>query len=163
MITEKEGKVAGIFISRDEGGKITEVEDIEAVAGIGLKGDRYYSKQLSTPEEKRRPKKELTLVEFESVEILNKDGRYGTVQPGDLRRNLVTKGVHLNNLTGQTFFVGKVKVKGIELCEPCRHLEKLTGKKIMKPLVHKAGLRAQILEGGIIKKGDRIVVEKAVI
>lgn len=154
------GKLLGIYISQNEGGEITEVPDIEAVAGIGLKGDRNYTSQLNTPKEERSPEKELTLVEQKSVDMLNNSGDFGLIHPGDLRRNLVTKGIDLNSLTGKVFFVGGVKAKGLELCEPCRHLEKLTGKKIMKPLVHKGGLRAQIIEGGVIKKGDQVVVEE---
>lgn len=154
------GKLLGIYISQNEGGEITEVPDIEAVAGIGLKGDRNYTSQLNIPKEKRNPEKELTLVEQKSVDMLNESDNFGIVHPGDLRRNLVTKGIDLNRLIGKVFFVGGVKAKGLELCEPCRHLEKLTGKKIMKPLVHKGGLRAQIIEGGMIKKGDQVVVEE---
>lgn len=158
MSTIIKGKITGIYITPDEGEKIIEVPNVEAVAGIGLKGDRNYTSQLSIPKDKRNPEKELTLVEQKSVNMLNESGEFGTVHPGDLRRNLVTKGIDLNRLIGKVFFVGEVKAKGLELCEPCRHLEKLTGKKIMKPLVHKGGLRAQILESGMIKKGDQIVV-----
>jgi len=156
-MTEK-GTIEGIYIAQHAGGEITGVDQVEAVAGIGLKGDRNYSAQLNRPPEKRKPEKELTLVQQESVDMLNETGDFGTIHPGDLRRNVVTSGVNLNNLTGEVFSVGNVKAKGIELCEPCRHLEKMTGKKIMKPLVHKAGLRAQIIEGGVIKKGDSVKI-----
>jgi len=156
-MTEK-GTIEGIYIAQHAGGEITGVDQVEAVAGIGLKGDRNYFAQLNRAPEKRKPEKELTLVQQETVDMLNETGVFGTIHPGDLRRNVVTSGVNLNNLTGEVFSVGNVKAKGIELCEPCRHLEKMTGKKIMKPLVHKAGLRAQIIEGGVIKKGDSVKI-----
>lgn len=161
MMKEK-GTIEGIYIAQTEGGEIIGVNQVEAVAGIGLKGDRNYFAQLNRPPGKRKPKKELTLVQQESVDMLNESGDYGTIHPGELRRNVVTSGINLNNLTGEIFFIGNIKVKGIELCEPCRHLEKMTGKKVMKPLVHKAGLRAQILEDGVIKRGDSIIVNKPV-
>jgi MOSC domain-containing protein YiiM len=72
------------------------------------------------------------------------------------RRNLLTRGISLNPLVGREFRVGDVKLRGIELCEPCRHLERLTMPGVLKGLVHRGGLRAQILEGGTIRPGDLI-------
>ncbi|MGF1671704.1 MAG: MOSC domain-containing protein [Balneolaceae bacterium] len=154
----KKGIIFGIFITPEAKGEIFEVENIEAVAGIGLKGDRNYYKQQRLSAEKRKPKHELTLVEWESVDELNQSGEFGVIKPEELRRNLVTKGVDLNSLVGKQFLVGDVRAEGLELCEPCRYLEKLTGKKIMKPLIHKAGLRAGILQDGIISKGDQVEI-----
>ena len=154
------GTVTDIFITPEPEGKIFGVESIEAVAGVGLKGDRNYYKQIKLPAEERKPENECTLVELESIEELIQSGEFGTLQPGDLRRNLVTKNIRLNDLVGRVFTIGEVTAKGIELCEPCRHLEKLTGKKIMKPLVHKAGLRAQIIHDGMIYPGDEIKVSQ---
>lgn len=154
------GTITGIFITPEPEGEIFGVESIEAVAGVGLKGDRNYYKQIKLPAEKRKPENECTLVEWESIDELNQSGEFGIIQPYDLRRNLVTKNIHLNDLVGRIFTIGEVTAKGIELCEPCRHLEKMTGKKIMKPLVHKAGLRAQIIHGGMIHMGDEIKISQ---
>ena len=151
------GRITGIFIGEQEGGAIHAVASVEAEAGLGLKGDRSYFKHMNLPAEKRIAENECTLIESESVAELNESGRFGTVHPGDIRRNLVTAGIRLNELVDRTFRVGEVMLRGIELCEPCRHLEKLTGKKIMKPLVHKAGLRASILKSGRIHFNDEIV------
>jgi len=153
------GFVSGIYITQEKSTPLYEVNRVEAVEGLGLKGDRNYIQQLQSTPEERRPENELTLIELESVEYLNREFDMGTFSPGDLRRNIITKNVSLNDLTGKKFKIGEVEAEGIELCEPCRHLEKLTGKPVMKPLVHKAGLRARILKGGIISKGDEILVE----
>jgi len=155
---ETQGTVYGIFITKEEGAPVHGVDQVEAVPGVGLLGDRYYFKQLDRAPDARKPESELTLVEWESVVMLNSKAEYGLVEPGDLRRNLVTKNIRLNELVGKRFTIGGVLAEGIELCEPCSHLEKLTGKKLMKPLVHKAGLRARILQGGLITKGDELTV-----
>ncbi|MDZ7720180.1 MAG: hypothetical protein U5K72_15300 [Balneolaceae bacterium] len=85
------GTVTGIYITPEPEGEISEVESIEAVAGVGLKGDRNYHKQIKLPVEERKPENECTLVEGESVDELNQSGEFGIIQPGDLRRNLVTE------------------------------------------------------------------------
>ena len=76
---------------------------------------------------------------------------------GDARRNIVTRGVALNHLVGKEFTVGNVRIRGIRLCEPCDHLERLTGKPVLKGLLHRGGLRAQILTEGTIHAGDEVV------
>ena len=78
------------------------------------------------------------------------------LQPGQARRNLVTRGVPLNHLVGREFQVGEVVFRGIRLCEPCGHLESLTIKGVKDGLCHRGGLRAQIVRGGIIRAGDII-------
>lgn len=156
---EKKGTVIGIYITPEKSTPTRKVEQVEAVEGIGLKGDRYFKKQLKKNPDQRSPEKELTLIEYESVEMLNQNYDFGEVRAGDLRRNVITQNIRLNPLVGRTFRVGEVVAHGLELCEPCIHLEKLTDKKIMKPLVHKGGIRAKIVKGGIIRNGDNIFVE----
>ena len=73
-------------------------------------------------------------------------------------RNIVTRNVPLNHLVGKEFTIGEVRIRGIRLCEPCDHLQKLTGKKVLKGLIHRGGLRAQILTKGTIRVGDKIQV-----
>ena len=82
---------------------------------------------------------------------------YGVdITPGDARRNLVTRGIPLNHLVGHEFQIGEVKIRGIRLCEPCDHLQRLTGRPVLKELRHRGGLRAQILTQGTIHVGDVI-------
>ena len=148
-----EGSVVGIYIGLDESGPIASQESVEAVAGHGLKGDRYYNEDGWD-----EPKKELTLVEIEAVEGANREYDLD-IQPGDMRRQIVTRGVALNHLVGQEFHVGEVKCRGIKIANPCSHLQKLTGKKVLKTMMHRGGLRAQILESGTIKVGDSVTAE----
>jgi len=155
---DDQGTIFGIFIASEKGAPVHKVDRIEAVAGIGLKGDRNYFKQLHLSEDNRKPENELTLVEWESAEMLNNSPKYGPIEPGDLRRNLVTKNIRLNELVGKIFKIGDVTAEGLELCEPCQYLEKLIAKPIIKPLVHKAGIRARIVTGGIIKKNDSVSI-----
>ena len=76
--------------------------------------------------------------------------------PGESRRNLVTRGVALNHLVGRDFQIGEVKARGIRLCEPCDHLQRVTGRELIKGLRHRGGLRAQILTQGTIRIGDSV-------
>jgi MOSC domain-containing protein YiiM len=81
-----------------------------------------------------------------------------SLEPRETRRNVVTRGVDVNALVGKRFRIGDVECEGVELCEPCRHLESLTKPGIIKGLVHRGGLNADILEGGEISVGDPVVV-----
>jgi MOSC domain-containing protein YiiM len=98
----------------------------------------------------------VTLIEIEAIEALGRD--YDTdLAPGLSRRNIVTRGVALNHLVEREFKVGPVTLRGTRLCEPCSHLEKLTRQGVMRGLVHRGGLRAEIVIGGMIRIGDGIV------
>ncbi len=129
------------------------VSAARAVPGRGLEGDRYFDHKgtFSMPE----PDRELTLIEAEAVEAMKSelDVDYGL---SDSRRNLVTRGVPLNHLVGKEFWIGKVKARGLRLCEPCAHLQKLSHEKVLPGLVHRGGLRAQILSEGMIRVGETI-------
>lgn len=152
------GHVEHIHIAPAESAPLQEVTEIEAVKGVGLIGDRYANHTgLWTDSDIGR---EVTLVEAESLEMLARD--HGIeLRPGETRRNITTRGVALNDLVGEVFQVGEVLMRGTELCEPCQHLTSMVGKPILRPLAHRAGLRAQLLNGGLIRTGDR--VELAVI
>jgi MOSC domain-containing protein YiiM len=125
-----------------------------AVVGRGLEGDRYFD-QVGTYSNRPGPDRELTLIESEAIEALKRDLQI-TLEPKDSRRNIVTKGVPLNHLVGRTFKVGDVTLRGIRLCEPCSYLESLTTQGIEKGLLHRGGLRAQILNDGTIRIGDTV-------
>ena len=100
---------------------------------------------------------DVTLIEAEEIEALARAGI--ELAPGESRRNITTRGIRLNELVGQEFWIGDVLARGIELCEPCTHLVALTGKPLIKPLTHRAGLRADLLTTGRIKIGDRVEVK----
>ena len=127
------------------------IAEVRALPGVGLEGDRYALGQgtFFKPE----PSHELTLIEAEAIEALSRDYLI-QLAPGDARRNLVTRDVPLNHLVGREFFIGEVKIRGIRLCEPCDHLQQLTGQPVIKGLLNRGGLRAQILSEGTIHVGD---------
>ena len=124
------------------------VESVRAVAGQGLEGDRHFHPEGA------RPGHALTLVEAEAVEDVG-------LQPGETRRQVTVRGVRLNDLVGKRFRVGDVDCYGVQLCEPCLHLEELTRPGIIRELAHRAGLNADILTDGTISVGDRITVDGA--
>ena len=147
------GTIESIHIASAAEAATQSVDQAQAIPGVGLEGDRYAKRQGTFY--KPLPDFELTLIESEAVEALKHD--YGVdITPGEARRNLVTRGVPLNHLVGHDFQIGEVKIRGIRLCEPCDHLQRLTGRPVMKGLRHRGGLRAQILTQGIIHVGDVI-------
>ena len=119
------------------------VESVRAVAGKGLEGDRHFHADGAPPGQP------LTLVSAEDVEAVG-------LLPGETRRQVTVRGVDLNSLVGKRFRVGEVECFGVELCEPCRHLEMMTRPGIIKELTHRAGINADILVGGVIRVGDSI-------
>jgi MOSC domain-containing protein YiiM len=121
------------------------VESVRAVSGKGLEGDRYFFADGA------EPGRALTLVEEEAVQDVG-------LSPGATRRQVTTRGVRLNDLIGKRFRVGEVECYGVELCEPCSHLERMTRPGIVKELVHRAGINADILTDGTISVGDELVV-----
>src|SRR5204863_3796048 len=119
-------------------------------------GDRYGA-GIGAAQFKGRPKpeNEVTLIAKEAIEAANDEFNY-TIDHLETRRNLLTEGVPLNDLVGKTFSVGKVVLKGLELCEPCGYLEKRTFEGIKAALKHRGGLRCCVLEGGKIRVGDSV-------
>lgn len=106
-----------------------------------------------------KPDQQVTLIETEALEDLARD--YGiALAPGASRRNLTTRGVALNHLVGRTFRAGAATLRGIELCEPCGHLERLTQAGVKKGLVHRGGLRAEIVGEGVIRVGDTLQADE---
>jgi len=122
------------------------VSSVRAVAGHGLEGDRYFFADGAGSGEA------LTLIEAEAIEDVGLTGAKS-------RRQVVVRGGGLNDLVGKRFRVGDVECEGIELCEPCLHLQKLTRPGIIKDLIHRGGLRADILSGGTISIGDKVLEE----
>jgi len=152
------GVVEAIYIATAAAVPTKAVDAVQAIPGVGLEGDRYALK-LGTFY-KPGPDRELTLIEAEAIDALRRD--YGVeLAAGDARRNLVTRGVALNHLVGKEFTVGDVRIRGIRLCEPCGHLQSLAGKPVVKGLIHRGGLRAQILSEGTIHAGDSVSYDVA--
>ena len=147
------GTVESIHIVSTAQGLPQSVPQATAVPGAGLEGDRY-ALRLGTFY-KPAPDHELTLIEAEAIEALRRDYQV-ELASGEARRNIVTRNVPLNHLVGKQFVIGDVRIRGIRLCEPCDHLQKLTGKPVIKGLLHRGGLRAQILTQGTIRVGDVI-------
>lgn len=132
--------------SRGDGEPVTSANEARAVAGKGLEGDRYFG----TSEDR-----EVSLIEAEAIEALGRDTGL-KLAPGDARRNIVTRGVRLNDLLEKEFAVGEVRLRGLRLSEPCEHLAGLTDQRVLPGLTHRGGLKAQILHGGTIHVGDII-------
>ena len=150
-----EGRVESIHIATTAEAAMRSVAEIRAIAGVGLEGDRYATR-TGTFSAKPKPGRQITLVEAEAIEALERELGLKQV-PGETRRNLITRGVALNHLVGREFRVGAVRLRGHELCEPCGDLARMTGKpQILPGLVHRGGLRAEIIEGGVISAGDLV-------
>jgi MOSC domain-containing protein YiiM len=149
------GSLVAIQIGREAEGRLESVPEVRAIPGQGLEGDRYCRGEGSFSKNPGGGR-QVTLVASEMLDLLRREHGIA-LQPADTRRNLVTQGVALNDLVGQVFQVGSVRMKGVRLAEPCEHLERLTQKGVIKGLVHRAGLRADILDEGVLKVGDEIV------
>jgi len=142
------GRVEAILTAPDAESPLARVDRVEAVAGRGLVSDRYFEGRgtFSGPGHGYQ----LTLVEAEVLDAIDLSWEQG-------RRNIVTRGIALNALVGHRFTIGAAECIGRRLAEPCSHLERLTRPGILRPLVHRAGLRADILRGGTISTGDEVI------
>jgi MOSC domain-containing protein YiiM len=136
-------RIDAIHIRAPGDADVRPIESIRAFAGKGLEGDRYFY------EDGAKPGLALTLIEAGVVADVG-------LRPGQTRRQLTVSGEGLNDLVGRRFRVGEVECYGVELCEPCLHLQELTRPGIIKELVHRAGLNADILSDGIISVGDEV-------
>ena len=145
------GKVYKLGIAADYNKKIQETESIEVITDKGVVGDRHFK-------DYNDPYCQLSLIESENIDYYNT--KYGLNIPyTDFRRNVITKGINLNNLIGKKLQIGNVKVEGIDLCRPCKHLtEMLNQENILKEFLRKGGLRCQILTSSSISIGDKIKI-----
>jgi MOSC domain-containing protein len=142
------GVVEGLLVAPDAEAPLVRVDSAVAIAGRGLQGDRYADGRGTFSGPGRGY--ELTLVEAETLEELG-------IPWERARRNVVTRGAALNPLAGRRFRLGDVECIGRRLAEPCAHLERVSGRGLLRPLVHRGGLRADILVGGTIRLGDALV------
>ncbi len=149
-----QGRIESIHIVAAAGKSPTAVDAVHAVAGHGVGADRYATGEGIKPG-RAGGKRAATLIEAEALEALERDYEV-QIGPGESRRNITTRGIALNHLVGRTFKVGEALLRGVELCEPCNYLESLTRPGVRAGLVHRGGLRAEILESGTIRIGDTI-------
>ena len=144
------GKVLEIGISENKSNKIVNVNDVEAIKGKGLVGEKHFK-------EDNKKRCQITLIEIENINHYNKIT--GTTIPAiNFLRNIVTEGIQLNVLVGKEFFIGTVKVKAHDLCRPCKYLqESLKQQNTVNELLHSGGLRCEILSSGKICVDDQII------
>ena len=148
-----DGRVEGIFLTDTHGDVPRSVDRARAVAGAGLVGNRYYFEHGAAP-----PGRAVTLIAAEGLEAFVEETGI-SVTAAETRRNVLTRGVDVNALVGKRFRVGDVECVGVELCEPCAHLQSMTKPGVLKGLVHRAGLNADVLNDGDIAVGDAVTVD----
>ncbi|HZB81743.1 MAG TPA: MOSC domain-containing protein [Rubrobacteraceae bacterium] len=151
--SESTGTVEVIALAAEAESPMTVVPSVEAVENRGLVGDRYERKEGTFSDPNGRGY-DLTLVEAEALEELAAKGV--ELSPAEARRNLVVRGMALDALIGKRFWVGEVECFGQRRCEPCAHLEGLTRPGVLRGLVHRGGLRADVLSSGEIHTGDSV-------
>jgi MOSC domain-containing protein YiiM len=150
------GRVVGIYVAPTGGAPMEARDRVDALAGRGLRGDRY-ADATGTYSGRGRDARDVTLIEREAIDAVRSEGDGVDVHEDETRRNLVTEGIALNHLVGRTFRVGAVRMRGLRLAEPCAYLEQLTGLDgVRAALVHRGGLRAEILDDGELHVGDAI-------
>ena len=143
------GKVIEIGIANSKGNQIQNINKVEAIKGKGLQNDRKF-------DENNQKEQQITLIEIENINYYNQISKTN-ILPKDFRRNIITEGVELNKLVGSEFFIGEVKVKGHDLCRPCKYLqESLEQNNLVKELLRKGGLRCEIITSGKIFVGNEI-------
>ena len=143
------GKVVEIGIANIKGNQIKKVNNVDAIKGKGLQNDRKFS-------DNNQKERQVTLIEIENINHFNNIS-YTNIHPVNFRRNIITENVRLNELVGKEFFVGKIKLKGHDLCRPCKYLQdKLKQNNFVKEFLHTGGLRCEILTSGKINVGDII-------
>ena len=151
------GRVESIIIGPEKKTDLQYVDEVRAVPGRGLEGDRYFLGVGSF----NRPElmttgRDVTLIELEAIDACNA-ALETTLEPRDLRRNIVTSAIRLNDLVGKDFRIGEVALRGVRLCHPCGFLAKLVNANVTKGLKGVGGLRAEIQSEGTVRVGDAIV------
>ena len=149
------GSVVALFIVDRRAAPMKKVEQLNALAGQGIEGDRYFL-GTGTYSKKPEPGRQVTLIKSEVLDWL-RDEFDITVKPEESRRNVLTQGIEINELIGTEFFVGPVRLRAHRLTQPCLYLEKLLGQPgLYKELWDNGGISCEILSDGIVKEGDII-------
>lgn len=150
----QDARIEQIHIAPAAGEPMRSVSRVRAIAGRGLDGDRY-AVGMGHWSAMHRSGDALTLIEGEVVDHL---GATHGVRPGDTRRNVTTRGIRLGELVGRRFRLGEVECRAVRLCEPCSYLDGLLGSSVLLELVHRGGIRVDILTDGTIAVGDAVEV-----
>lgn len=151
-----EGKVLGIYTAPARREPMVSHQEVRVVPGKGIEGDRYYIGN-ATYSDRAGPHREVTLIELESIDALEREYGY-RLEPELSRRNLLVSGVPLNHLIEREFSIGAVRLRGLLLCEPCATLAETSGHEhIINHLLHRGGLRAEILTEGTIHVGEAVL------
>jgi MOSC domain-containing protein YiiM len=146
------GVLAGIWLAPEGAAPMRRVPSARLVAGRGLEGDRY---ALGGGTWARYPNLEKQVTLIDAADVAAVATEVGVpLTPGDTRRNLVTAGVDLPSLVGRWFAVGDALLFGVKRCPPCTHLERLTGVRLVKAMVHRGGINAAVFGGARIAEGD---------
>jgi MOSC domain-containing protein YiiM len=141
-------RIEHIFVASGKGEPVRPVDSVEALSEQGLRGDRY-----AHAGNRVAPDYQVTLIEIENIEAFTRATGLA-LAPGMPRRNIVTRGIRLNELRGKRFRVGGATFEGLELCEPCAVFAEVTHREALKFFVRKGGLRARIIAGGEVRVGD---------
>lgn len=154
---DRVGSVTHVHVAQGTGGEPRSRESVDAVAGRGLRGDRYFDGDGLYNERDDLEPSDVTLIEAEALEAAAEE--YGVdLAPGAHRRNVTTRGVALNHLVGRRFRVGEAVLEGTGLCEPCGYMQSLADQPdAAAALTHRGGLDARIVESGVISVGDDVV------
>lgn len=152
----QKGKVIALFIAPNTDDAVQSQNTIHLAPNQGIVGDRYFVAQQSLGIDTQAPRKEdITLISADELEAFNTQFELD-IPLGDFRRNIVTRGVDLNALVGKRFRVGSALCIGMELCEPCSKLARTVNKLVLPHLVHRAGIRAAVLNAGDVLENDSI-------
>ena len=150
------GSLISIYIAEQSGTSMQSIGEAQLEAGNGVVGDRYHTgKGTFSGQLAGKPHREVTLIESEEIARFNAITGL-SIAHADPRRNLVTRGVRLNDLVNQRFRVGEVELEGVKLCEPCSHLAETLTPEVLPHLIGRGGLRARVIRGGQIQCGDEI-------
>jgi hypothetical protein len=149
------GTVEGLAVAPAAEAPMQLLEVAQARSGRGLDGDRYAAGAGTfTPRAGRRPGYDLTLIAAEVLDEMTAAGQ--TLDFAGTRRNVLTRGIDVSAFVGRRFRIGDVLCEGRRLCEPCVHLDRLSGPGILRPLIHRGGLRADVLTDGEIRLGASV-------
>ena len=153
------GKIVKLLISKDPKSNMLNVNQIVLEAGKGIFGDRYYNQEGTFSNKGEiEPDRDVTLIEIEKIDALNKEHNLD-ITAEDFRRNIVVSNCDLNSLVDKEFQIGEVVLKGLRLCEPSKYLsDKLNNKEVLSQMIHKAGLRAQIIKSGSIDLNSQLEI-----
>lgn len=155
------GVVVSLHVAAAHGAPTEETGEVRAVAGRGLEGDRYFHDSAEAPPPARAVGRssdvcEVSLIDIAALHAAERD--HGVLlTPAECRRNIVCRDAPLDRLVGREFTIGSVRLHGDALSEPCARLEQLTRPGVLRALLHRGGLRAHIVEGGVLRVGDAVL------